>query len=185
MLIYLAGKPQDHELFVEYAKNLRDTSKTIRRDFTILSTWHDDATATEALCELQRIREHNRTHVDSTILSMLETGKVRQLTDLQPTAVLEMQLTEFFRKCQHEFENADIVIADVDGGAFEAGYALAKGKLVITFGGILESPVIHDHPNLRSFATWIQAVAHLAGPIGRHRHQTWLRQETARSADTD
>jgi hypothetical protein len=185
MLIYLAGKPQNHEQFAQYAKYLGEMGPKFGQDLTVLSSWHNDGTVAEALSEWKRLVNHNRSEIAKSFESLVKTGEFSRVSDTQPTAVLEMQLTEMSQKCQHEFENADIVIADISGGAFEAGYGLAKGKLVITFGGDVDSPMFYDDPNVRSFATWTEAVGHLLGPTGRFRHQRRLQQEAARTADTD
>jgi nucleoside 2-deoxyribosyltransferase len=47
-------------------------------------------------------------------------------------AGLDAPLEEALQRCDFEIEQADLVIAGLDGGAMEAGFALASGKRAIT-----------------------------------------------------
>lgn len=142
MRVYLAGRVATYSAASEAAATLEKVG------FTVVSTWHRSD-------ELSRLlKEHSdwiATDADTRLKNFGAIWKgmasnegsesLSTLTELQPP--LEQppardvrNLKAFLTSCKREIKSADYVIAHADGGAMEAGYALALGKPVILFGDL-------------------------------------------------
>lgn len=124
--IYLAGDANQYERFNEYANQLKQCKAKV------LSTWHHDAKLVELL-EIQKQLCESPLEAMTKIMSGNVPSRLGQGGNLA-------ELSSLVQKCQRELEAADVVIADLNGGSVEAGYALAKGKKLITMGAC-QSPL--------------------------------------------
>lgn len=166
MVVYLAGKPEDHDRFTKYAKDLVETASKRGRTVSIVSKWHSNSNLAEDLTTTRRVRESLEISTEGL---MRDPGraiiKSVRLSDSDVKATTRLDDTT--DECLHRLEQADVIIADMDGGAVEAGYAIAKGKRVLTLGEI-NSPLANGiESRVKSFETWIQLMAHLLSPVNR------------------
>lgn len=131
MKIYLAGKPEDHKRFNKYAQDLQN------RNLTVVSSWHENGDVASVL-EQKRELDTNR----KGFVAMAFTGATPSAQDRRSVVnpKLEIELDTLLDKVKSEIESADLVIADIEGGSIEAGYALASDKALITLGP-LRSPL--------------------------------------------
>ncbi|HLY40563.1 MAG TPA: hypothetical protein VKR52_05085 [Terracidiphilus sp.] len=159
MLIYLAGKPEDHEAIQKHANDLINFGRQLGIEVTIMSKWHINGELAEILASSRRIRANVTGESKGT-----EFGNLENDQSIEAAA----------NQCRIGIENADFVIADMNGGGIEAGYAIAKGIPLIAVGDA-QSPLAYEaNPEVKTYSTWKQAIAYPIGPIGRRMHQQRL-----------
>lgn len=138
MIIFLAGKPEDHQQINTYAEQL--TAAGVQ----VISSWHrNDALAklAEQSCEQKQAQDK----IVSNFLRGAATGQISSLPDSAyraaggpPVDEMESAVERF----QSEMKSADWVIADLDAASMEAGYAVALRKKIIAIGSS-ESMMFH------------------------------------------
>lgn len=157
MIVYLAGKPADHEPFNQYAKELTADG------YQVVSTWHRDAGVAQIVAQSQQQQQAN-SHMMAHLQRILETGPDPD-TDENPFDSLVVPVYPFLGteeaedRFRSELKSADYVIADLESSSMEAGYALALGKKVIAIGSsesmmipffLGQVKIVNDWPSARA-----------------------------------
>lgn len=155
MRVYLAGPVEQHELFNRYANELREMK------VAVVSTWHQNGEVAERLGTWRRFlraQGENSENLASVLVGST-SGTVQQ--SMASAVALPPGFNQSFEedveKCKEEFDSADVVLAFLDGGSMEAGYALPSEKKLICVGTItslLNAFFIQEAPTV---ATWAEA----------------------------
>src|ERR1035437_7262632 len=127
MIVYLAGKPEDHERFNEYARDLQS------RGVQVVSTWHKSGALADLL---EQWRQWIARTNGPAKLALAERETDAGFIASSAKADFNIELEECLERCKDEIEAAEWVIADLDGGSMEAGIAIATAKRVITMGTV-------------------------------------------------
>lgn len=152
MIVYLAGKLEDHQRFNEYARDLQS------RGVQVISTWHQSGALSELLEQWRKWKTGMREAVESIFT---DQGFNPELAASSAKADFNTELIECVEKCRDEIQAAEWVIADLDGGSVEVGFALASGKRVITMG-IVRSPLgVLYCEEAKAVDSWPQVLAKL------------------------
>jgi len=170
MVVYLAGKPDDHEVFAQRAKELADNASLFGHSVSIVSMWHNNSNLAEGIATARRVHKSLTISTEDFMGDRLRAiSKPVRISDLELSAAA--RLDEAIDQCLHGLEQADVVIADMNGGAVEAGYGIAKGKRVLTIGE-MNSPLANGiESGVKSFETWAELMAHLISPANRCIYQ--------------
>jgi hypothetical protein len=173
VIVYLAGNPNDHETIEQHANELIQLGAKFGRIVSIASKWHKNDEFANDVAEIRRIREA----ADDFIEAFLQDPERRSTGGEGVVGVeLGMRLEAAVDDCIKGLNDAEIVIAEMPGGAIEAGFALAKGKKVITIGDS-PSPLTANSESHRAYNDWIAAMAHILRPrLGRSLFQSMTRE---------
>jgi hypothetical protein len=151
--VYLAGNTEDHEQFRKYAAEI---PKPV---FTVVSTWFADSRVSEALAQW-RGKLKAESDAKLNLLADIVTQQAVEKVRLPKEVRLPSEYTKALNKCIKELDSADIVIAFLDGGSFEAGYALARGGKHLILIGDLKSPLAYPlSDKVKIVEDWIRALA--------------------------
>ncbi len=153
--VYLAGNIREQGKFKEYVGDLE------RNGLTVVSTWHRDSQLAEELKE-------NR-HVGLGLISSLTMMQSNELYREQSVDKFELTDTtqKTLQRCREEIESADLIIAFTDGGSVEAGYALAKGKVLITVGDLISPLSFALLPEFKATQDWFGALVAIEEAVRR------------------
>ncbi|HYD16540.1 MAG TPA: hypothetical protein VEB03_00895 [Candidatus Nanoarchaeia archaeon] len=137
MRIYLAGDVRDHEQFKQYAGDLEG------QGHEVASTWHQDGYLADVISRCDELRSA-RTESTMSFMAAVMKGDDPPKPNLNRVVnpLLGPESDEALKKCKDELDSADLVIAFIGAGSFEAGYAIATGKPLITVGEF-DSPFYH------------------------------------------
>jgi nucleoside 2-deoxyribosyltransferase len=140
MRIYLAGKPEEHERFNEYATELRNYG------FEVVSRWHENDQIANLVTRFQAMQDSQ----DQFVMKFMSIAAGQniageEITDTDRKAVAigpsSFELDDAFRHFKSDLKKADCVVADLSGASIEAGFALALGKKLVVIG-CSDSPLI-------------------------------------------
>lgn len=168
--VYLAGNPEDHKVFAQRAKELAHNAAVFGHSVSIVSTWHDNSNVADGLAASRRICQSSAISTEDFMRDPLGAiNKPVQLADSDVRAA--SRLDEAGNECLQGLERADVIIADMNGGGVEAGYAIAKGKYLLTIGD-LNSPFPRGiECKIKSYDTWLEVMAHITSPSRRYLYQ--------------
>lgn len=138
MNIYIAGRREDHVLIDAFANSLTEDG------FRVVSTWHASDTELRILREAVRTDNARDSYLAKLFGSGMQPDKVHSgITDADrldaAAGSLPFEIDSAFRRFEKEIKRADVVVADLESAALEAGYAWARKKQLI---GITNSKLL-------------------------------------------
>ena len=167
MIVYLAGKPEDHERFNEYASDLQS------RGIKVVSTWHKSGALAELL---EQWRQWIARTKNSAKLFLANPKLNSEQAVSSAKADFNIELYACLENCKGEIELADCVIADLDGGSMEAGLAIASKKRVITMGTVRSPFSVVYNEEAKAVEGWTQVLAKLRSVRGGNSFVELLRE---------
>jgi hypothetical protein len=123
-----------------------------------MSKWHQNEDLAKDIAEYRHVRQNCKQSTREWMESIMRNKESEPFDGKMGMSIESgVGLTDAIEEARRTIDLADVIFADMNGGAVEAGYAIAKGKQLVTVGEVYSPIARAENDQIFAVDTWDEA----------------------------